>query len=253
LKNLGAAVLAVALLAGPAGAIAADKTVVVVLAASSTKGAMDEIAAAFEKAHPEISIQTSYAGSKVIAAQIQQGAAVDFVLISESVVRDLGGALTDVTPMDRNHTAIVVSTAAAAKIHGPADLIKSGVRLGGGTPGSNVDRVAAETVGKIAKRLGGDFAAKFAANVTSTKTDNAKLAAALESGTIDAAILYSSDAVAGKTVAIELPEGDRVYELHDAAIAKVSTHQAAARQLLALLLSPEGTAIFRRHHHDPAH
>jgi molybdate transport system substrate-binding protein len=250
-KILCSAALAVTLLVGPASAIAAERTVVVVLAASSTRAVMDEMARAFEKTHPDVTIQTSYAGSKVIAAQIQQGAALDLVLISDTVVNEIGGALTDLTPVDKNHTAIVVSMAAAAKIHGAADLVKNGVRLGGGTPGSVIGRTGAQTVEKIAKRLGGDYAAKFAANVTTTKTDNAKLAAAVEVGAVDAAILYTSDAVAGKTVAIELPESDRMYETHDAAIAKVSMHQAAARAYLALLTSADGVALFRRFHHDP--
>jgi molybdate transport system substrate-binding protein len=250
-KILCSAALAATLLACPAGAIAADKTVVVVLAASSSRAVMDEMALAFEKTHPDVTIQTSYAGSKVIAAQIQQGAALDLVLISDTVVSDLGGALTDLTPVDKNHTAIVTSIAGAAKIHSAADLVKNGVRLGSGTPGSVIGRTGTQTVEKIAKRLGGDYAAKFAANVTTTKTDNAKLAAAVEAGAVDAAILYSSDAVAGKTVAIELPESDRMYETHDAAIAKASTHQAAARAYLALLTSADGVAIFHRHHHDP--
>ncbi len=129
--------------------------------------------------------------------------------------------------------------------------MKNGVRLGTGTPGSVIGRTGAQTVEKIAKRLGGDYAAKFAANVTTTKTDNAKLAAAIAAGAVDGAILYSSDAVAGKTVAIELPESDRMYETHDAAIAKASTHQAIARAYLALLTSADGAAIFLRHHHDP--
>jgi molybdate transport system substrate-binding protein len=232
---------------------AAEKTVLVVLAASSTRSVMIEMAAAFEKTHPDVVVQTSFAGSKVIAAQVQQGAAVDVVLISDTVVSDLGGTLTGVTPIDRNHTAIVVSTAAAAKIHGPADLVKSGIRLGGGTPGSVIARTGAQTVAKIAKRLGGDYAAKFAANVTTTKTDNGKLAATIEDGSVDAAILYSSDAVPGKTVLIELPESDRMYETHDAAVATASTHQGAAREYMALLASAEGAAIFRRHHHDAVH
>ncbi len=253
-RHVFCAVLATAAMlpAWNASANAADKTVVVVLAASSTKGVMDEVAHAFEKTHPDVAVQTSYGGSKVIAAQIQQGATVDVVLIADSVARELGGALDGVTEIDRNHTTIVVSVAAASKIHGPADLVKKGVRLGGGTPGSNVGRVGEETIANVAKRLGPGYPAQFAANVTTTKTDNAKLAAAVESGIVDAAILYSSDVVAGKSVEVPLPENERVSELHAAAVVKASSHQALAREYLALLASADGMRIFRRHHHDAA-
>lgn len=236
----------------PHGAQAADKTTLVLLAASSSRGAVGDMIAAFQKQHPDVAVQPSFAGSKVIAAEVAQGAAADVVLLAEPVARDMGGALDGITPVMRNHTAIVVAKSAEGKIHGAADLVKKGVRLGGGTPGSNIAKLDDETVAKLAHDFGADYAAKFAANVSTTKTDNAKLASSVESDSVDAAILFASDAVPGKSVAIQLPEKDRVEETHAVGVVKASAHAALARQLAAFITSSDGAAIFRAHGHDPA-
>ncbi|MDB5028414.1 MAG: molybdenum transporter, periplasmic molybdate-binding protein, partial [Candidatus Eremiobacteraeota bacterium] len=198
----------------PATALAADKTVLVVLAASSTKAAVNDFVEKFQKKHPDVSVQASFAGSKVIAAQIKQGAAADVVLIADPVMQTMTGDVDGSTSVVRNHTTIIVSKSAAGKIHSAADLVAKGIRLGGGTPGSNIAKLTEETLAQLAKHLGADYATKYAANITTTKTDNAKLAAAVASGSVDAAILFPSDAVDGQTVEVALAAAERVEETH---------------------------------------
>ncbi len=234
----------------PATAVAADKTVLVVLAASSTKLAMNDFVERFQKKHPDVSVQASFAGSKVIAAQIKQGAAADVILIADPVMQTMGGDVEGATPVVRNHTTIVVAKEAAGKIHGAADLVNKGVRLGGGTPGSNISKLTDDTLVLLAKQHGADYAKKYAANITTTKTDNAKLASALASGSIDAAILFPSDVVDGQTVEVALPAGQRVDEMHDVAVVKASKNGSLAKEFAALVQSSEGAAVFHAHHHD---
>lgn len=242
-----------ALSAAPHDALAADKAVLVVLAASSSKGAITDAVQAFEKKHPDVTVQPSYGGSSVIAAEITQGAAGDVVLLSEAKAKELGSALDGVSQIMRNHTTILVNKAAVTKIHSPADLAAKGVHLGGGTAGSNILGLSEKTVDALAKTYGSDFAAKYKANISTTKTDNAHLAAAVESGVADAAILFPSDLVAGKMVEVELPAAARVDEIHDIGVVKNSKNGAIAREFVAFMTSPDGTAIIRAHHHDPAH
>jgi molybdate transport system substrate-binding protein len=240
-------------IAAPHDALAADKTVLVVLAASSAKGAITDAVQAFEKKHPDVSVQPSYGGSSVIAAEITQGAAGDVVLLSEAKAKELGSALDDVNPIMRNHTTILVNKGAATKIHSPADLGASGVHLAGGTAGSNILGLSEKTVESLAKTYGSGFVAKYKANISTTKTDNAHLAAAVESGVADAAILFPSDLIPGKMVEVELPAAAQVAETHDIAMVKSSKNAAMARAFVDFLTSADGTAIIRAHHHDPAH
>src|ERR1700682_2452611 len=234
----------------PSSALAADKTVLVVLAASSTKGAITDDIALFEKSHPNVTVTAAFAGSKVIAAQLAQGAAADVILIADPVMQELKGSVEDVKQVVRNHTTLIVTTAPAAKIHGPADMVAAGVRLGGGTANSNVAKLTEDTLAKMGGRYGADYAAKYNAHISTKKTDNAKLAALVASGSVDAAILFPSDLIAGQTVEVPLAERDRVEETHDVGVVKASKNAGLAREFAALLSSPEGKDVFRRHHHD---
>lgn len=86
-RLLGAMVVAAAIVAAwTANAVAADKTVLVVLAASSTRLAVLDAAAAFEKRHPDVTVQASFGGSKVLLAQLDQGAAGDMVLLGTAAL-----------------------------------------------------------------------------------------------------------------------------------------------------------------------
>jgi molybdate transport system substrate-binding protein len=234
----------------PASALAADKTVLVVLAASSTKGAITDDIALFEKSHPNVTVSVTFAGSKVIAAQLAQGAAADVILIADPVMQDIKGSVDGATPVVRNHTTIIATKAAAAKIHGPADMVAAGIRLGGGTANSNIAKLTEETLAKMGSRYGADYASKYAAHISTTKTDNAKLAALVASGGVDAAILFPSDMVPGETVEVPLAERDRVEEMHDIAVVKSSKNAGLAKEFAALVMSSEGKDVFRRHHHD---
>jgi molybdate transport system substrate-binding protein len=234
----------------PAAALAADKPVLVVLAASSAKGAVADFVEKFQKKHPEISVQASYAGSKVIAAQVKQGAAADVLVIADPVMQTISGDVDGMTPVVRDHTTVIVSKSASAKIHTVTDLVAKGVRLGSGTPGSVTEKLTDDTVALIAKHHGADFATKFAANVTTTKSDLGKLAVAIASGNIDAAIAFPSNIVDGQTTEIALAPADRVEETYDVAVVKATKNGALAKDFAAFMTSAEGAAIFRTHHHE---
>ena len=57
--------------------MAADDTSVTVFAAASLKNAMDDVATAYEKHHPQTDLKISYAGSSTLAHQIEAGAPAD--------------------------------------------------------------------------------------------------------------------------------------------------------------------------------
>lgn len=74
--------LALALAAAPVAAQTIHQTIRVA-AAASLHGALDEIAAGFEAAHPGQTIQISYGASGSLTAQIQQGAPFDLFLAAD--------------------------------------------------------------------------------------------------------------------------------------------------------------------------
>jgi molybdate transport system substrate-binding protein len=234
-----------------ASASAADRTVLVVLAASSTKPAILDAAAAFEKKHPDVVVQPSFAGSSVILAQLKQGAACDVLLVGATSIAVLPDALSDPVDVARNRLTILIWKGAAAKIHGPADLVEKGIRLGDGVTNSVAAANTRVTVEKIAKDLGPGYPAKFAANVVTTATSNEKMAQALAAGAVDAAILFPSDGVPGKTLEVPLAEKYRTTQTFTAVVVKASAHLALAKEFESLLASADGAAFFRAHGIEP--
>jgi molybdate transport system substrate-binding protein len=243
LRALGfACVLAIA---SPAAAYA-DAGTMVVLVASNAEASTRAIAADYEKSHPGLKIAVSAAGSKVIAAQIAQGAAADLVLISDAVAASMTGVEKPVN-VYTTHTVLAVSKSGAAKVKTPKDLANAGVRLGSGTPNSVTEQFANDTFARIG---GPDFVAKAQANVITKKTAAEQLARMIDDDSIDAAILLSSDVDAKMT---QVALGDKSVSLtYAAAVIKTSPHAAQARELLASMSAAPAQAILRAHHLEPA-
>jgi molybdate transport system substrate-binding protein len=251
-----AAVLTMGLIAFSApltqGASAAEKIKLSALAAPANKAAFGAAVAAYEKSHPDIVIDSQYAGTKIIAAQIEQGAVVDVVLIAtSSATGELANYLDSPVLVLKNHTAVAVTKSAAGKIHDAKDLIKPGIRIGAGTTGSVTYSFEADTVANLSKAYGKDYATKYAANVVATRTDSGKLMALLADNSIDAAIVYHADIEPGNVVEVTLPADAQVVITFSAAAVKNSQHAAAAKEFAAWLAGSEAAAIYKTYHHDP--
>lgn len=248
-RRLGALVLSGLAFTMSASAQAADKTVLVALVASNAKASFGDVVAAYEKTHPNVSVQASYAGSKIIMAQVDQGAAADVIVVSSSAIGPAAG-VESAQPIFKNHTAVVVAKAAAGKVHDAKDLGKPGVRVVAGVPGSVAAGFETETLAKLSGLYGKDFPAKYAENVVSKKTDNAHIFSTLTDGSGDAAILYAADADPAKSILIALPPEAQVSLAFSIAQVKASAHAAAAKEFASFVAGPDAAAIFKAHHHD---
>jgi molybdate transport system substrate-binding protein len=240
------------LIASGMGAQAADKTTLVALVAPNAKSAFTDIIKAYEKSHPDVTISASFAGSKIIAGEIASGAAADIVLMAQPTVGATNGGLDTPVVVFRNRTAIGVNKSAAAKIKDPKDLVKVGVRIAEGTPGSTVAGFEADAVAKMTAHYGKDFGVKYGGNVATKKTDTTKVAEAVESGSADAAILYEADIDPSKLTMIKLTGEDEVVVPAVVASVKASTHGAQAKDFAKFIAGPEAAAIFRAHRHEAA-
>jgi len=252
LRLLPAAALLAALLAGGAlPASAADRTTLNVLVASNMKPAFVEITAAYEKAHPDVAVEGTFTSSTVIDAEVEQGAAVDAIVISRLVIEPKIAAAVDAfLPIYKTHTVIAVAKAAAGKITSAKDLAKPGVRLGMGTAGSAVSVWQDEETQKLGAAYGKDFATHYAANIQIKKTDILHLLAALDDGTVDAVFVFSSDIDPAKMVKVDFPPAVQITVPFVVASVKASQHSAAARDFVAYLTSAPVKAILAAHGFD---
>jgi molybdate transport system substrate-binding protein len=230
-------------LAGPA--VAAELNV---FAAASLTDALEEIQAAYEKASGD-TLNLNLGASSVLARQIQEGAPADLFLSADEQKMDLlekNGLLLPGTRRSvlSNALVIVVPADSGLRISSPRDLAGPGVRaLALAEPQSvPAGLYAREHLQKL------KLWDKLAGKVVPTENVRAALAA-VESGNVDAGIVYKTDAGISKKVRIayEVPRTQGPEISYPFAVLAETKRPAAARRFLAWLESKPALAVFRKH------
>lgn len=204
---------------------------ITVFAAASLSAAFDDIAAAFEGAHPDIDVAPIvYDGSSTLATQISEGAEPDvFASADEASMRAVAEFTEDPAIFAENTIVIAVPVGNPAEISALSDL-----------PGATVVTCAAEVpCGSASSRLL-DLArvdlvpASLEQNVTAVLT---KVAA----GDADAGLVYATDAAGDDAVEAIVPaHADDVVNRYPVAALMGSEHEAAAAEFVDFVLGDEG-------------
>ena len=171
-----------------------DRDALWVFAASSLTDAFTEIANAFERANPDIEVQTQFAGSSQLAAQIASGAPADvFASANEAVMETVlpGGELAGTefsqpVVFARNELVIAVPAGNPKGISGIADLTDRDLLLAICNDGVPCGTLAHEAASAAGIDLRPD-------------TEEANVRAVLAKlllGEVDAGLVYRSDVVA---------------------------------------------------------
>jgi len=252
---LAAVLLAPAFLAPPVHAAAPNDpagpgpvtSTMIVSAASSLTEAFEELAAEFERLHPGVRVELNLGGSSTLATQVLNGAPVDVLASADSLqmARVEGAGLVSGAPRVFAANVLVAITPAGSSLTDLADLAAPGVRLVLAGPEVPAGRYAREWLGALDPIFGVGFAAKALANLVSEETNVRQVAAKVELGEADAAIVYATDVrvLAGVRVlpTAGLPEMRTEYLL--AALATGDAARSAlAEEFVALVLSPQGEA-----------
>ena len=235
------AFLLILLLAAPASAAELH-----VFAAASLTDALKEIAPQFEKMTRN-KLVLNLGASSTLARQIQEGAPADLFLSADEEKMDALEEQRLLLPFTRrsvlsNTLVVVVPSDSRLKISGPGDL--AGLRA---LALAEPQTVPAGIYAKEYLKSKGIWS-KVIDRVVPTENVRAALAA-VESGNVDAGIVYRTDAGISKKVkvAYEVPQAEAPKISYPFAVLAGSRHQAAARQLLTFLSSPAGRAVFRKH------
>lgn len=231
-----------------AGARAAMAGEVLVFAAVSLTDALQEIATTYEKSSGD-KILFNLAASSVLARQIQEGAPADLFIAADEAKMDqlekrhllLAGTRKSVLS---NTLVIVVPADSTLKITSPQDLAATKVRaLALAEPQS----VPAGIYAKEYLRSQ-HLWSKVIDKVIPTESVRAALAA-VESGNVEAGIVYKTDAAISKKVRVvyevATSEGPKIS--YPFAVVGSSKQQEAARKFLAYLQSPAALDVFRKY------
>jgi molybdate transport system substrate-binding protein len=225
---------------------AAQAATVTVFAAASLTDSLKEIAAAYERQSGD-EIVFNFAASGTLARQVEAGAPADIffsadearadalerkgLLISGSRKSLLGNSLVIITPPDRE------------TIHSPGDLTNAAFQhlaLG------DVKSVPCGTYAKIYLDKLGLWTA-VEPRVIPFDSVRAVLAA-VESGNVDAGIVYKTDALISRKVkvALAIPVADGPPITYPLALVKDAPQPAAAQKFTAFLETGAAAAVFEK-------
>jgi molybdate transport system substrate-binding protein len=201
-----------------------------VYAAASLTDALREIGAAYERQTGE-RVVFNFAGSSALARQIRQGAPADLFLSADEAKMDAVAAAERVSVL--SNTLVI----AGEGIRSPRDLV--GRRVALAEPSSVPAGIYAREY-----LTGIGIWSAVAPNVVPTANVRAALAA-VESGNVDAAIVYRTDATRGFAYEIPRSEGPRIS--YPFAVLRDAGNPAGARRFLAYLTSRPALAVFEKH------
>ena len=238
LAALGA-LCALALLAGACGGGEATPTINVA-AASSLRHVLPRIAEDFERSNPGVAVELRFAGSQVLASQIEEGADDD-VFISANLLqaaRLLDGGFAE-RPTLVTGNVLVLAVAEDAPWRTVSDLALADVRIAAAAPSAPVGALTAVALGLLPPETADALRRKIATEDPSVRI----VLSRLELDEVDAAFVYASDVVATDGLrAIALPP-ETPANAYVAVL--VEDGDAAAEGLIGWLLSVRAQAIFQ--------
>jgi molybdate transport system substrate-binding protein len=231
-----AALLAAGLAIAACGS--SGKPTITVSAAASLQKAFTTYAGQFTRAAAHF----SFAGSDVLAAQIEQGVRPDVFASANTKLPDAlyAKGLVDKPVVFTANKLVLAVPAGSAKITSLADVEKPGLTLVIGTPTVPVG----DYTGKVLARLTPKQRTAIEANVKDREPDVTGIVGKLTEGAADAGFLYATDvkAAAGKLKAIDLPASVQPNVAYGIAVVKGGSHTSQAQQFINGLLSGRGRA-----------
>ena len=221
-----------------------------VFAASSLTAAFTQLGKDFEETHPGLRVSFTFAASTDLAEQIPSGAAGADVFASASSppmdAVERGPGVTDRADFATNHLAIVTPPDNPAGVVSLDSLTTPMALVIGaeGTPIGDYTREMLDAQGLEHAVL---------TNVVANEPDDASIVADVESGEVDAGIVYSSDipTTGGKLYAIEIPPHLNVTAVYPIAVVNGSARDADAKAFVGFVLSDHGQVVLDSRGFEP--
>lgn len=217
-----------------------------VFAAASLTDALKELAPVYEGNSGDKLI-FNFAGSSALARQIQEGAPADVFLSADQIQMDVLAKNSLIDPSTRtdllsNLLVIVVP------LDGPASLTPNALT------GPTVKRIAladprSVPAGVYAREYLSKLGLWSAIEPKVVPTENVRAAlAAVESGNVEAGMVYKTDASLSKKVKIayEVPRGEGPKITYPVALITGTPNTVAAKNFLVYLQSSQAAAVFQK-------
>ncbi len=213
----------------------------VVQAAASLTGSMDEVARGFESAHPGVTVTVAYGGSSTLAQQIVQGAPADvFASASDATMKtavDAGETAADPRVFARNALEIAVPPGNPGRVAGLADFADPARTLALCAPEVPCGAAAAQAF----------TAAGITPQTDSLEQDVRAALTRVELGEVDAAVVYETDVRAAGDEVEGVPLPDEVNATTDCVVAPLagSASPALAAAFAEYVAGDDARAVFQ--------
>jgi molybdate transport system substrate-binding protein len=211
-----------------------------VFAAASLRESFEGLARTFEAKTPGVKVRLNFAGSQELRTQIEHGARADvFASADQKHMDALVKANLAAAPrvFARNTPVIIVPKDNPAQVTSFQDLTKA-KKIVIGVPEVPIGNYTLQ----ILEKAGGDFKDKVLASVASREPNVRQVLAKVTLGEADAAVVYRTDAMAGKdkVAIIDIPAEVNVVAAYPVAVLSKAPEEATARAFVDLLLSGDG-------------
>ncbi|MBD0336967.1 MAG: molybdate ABC transporter substrate-binding protein [Cyanobacteria bacterium Co-bin13] len=250
LASVGVAIaLSACLRLSSAPSAVAEPTELLVSAAASLQEVLQDIQPLFEEAHSEVKVTYNFGASGALLQQIEQGAPADVFISAAASQMDAleqGGLLLPESRRDLlgNQLVLVVPQDSTLNLSDFTQLTD--------------DQVRRISVGEFRSVPAGTYAEQVFTNLGILEQVQPKLIfannvravlAAVESGNVDAGIVYTTDALSSEQVT---QVATAATDLHDpivypAAVIQPSGNPEMAKDFLAFLQSSPAEAVFEQH------
>ena len=229
------------------GCLAKQRPTLTVSAAASLQDTIVELETVYQRKYGAISFHNNFGASGTLAREIEQGAPVDVVLSASKKQLDQlqsGGLIETDTQLDLLRNSLVLVAPLDSSLHGFDQLDSKQVKLiAMGDP----EVVPAGQYGKQTLTYLHIYD-KLKRRLVLGK-DVRQVLAYVESGNVDAGLVYATDAQSSKRVRIVAmaPEASHEPISYLAAVVKGSRNEQTAREFVEFLTSSDARAIFLRH------
>jgi molybdate transport system substrate-binding protein len=220
-----------------------------VSAAASLTDALQEVNNLYMQKHNNVTITANFAASGILQKQIEQGAPADVFISAAAKQMDAlqaGGLIINATRRDllNNKIVLVVPSNSTLNISAFTDLLKEDVKqIAIGDP----EFVPSGIYGKQALEAYGIY--EQLQEKLILQIDTPHVLGFVESGNVDAGIIYSTDAALTTKVKIaaDAPAEVNSQIVYPAAVIKASKNVEAAQDYIDFLIGGDAGAIFEKY------
>src|SRR5918998_624624 len=228
-----------------------------VLAASSLTDAFGELESVFEEQNEGVNVQTSFAGSSELLAQVQQGAPADVFASADEAKMDTAleeGLVTEPETFVRNRLVVIVPADDPANIRELRDLAEADTQIVLAEEAVPIARYAEEVLENADAEYGEGFAQRVRDKMVSREANVRASANRVALGEADATFVYVSDVtgdIREQVRMIEILEELNVVATYPIATIEDSKNSKLARAWVDLVLSDRGQGVLEKYNFEP--